>query len=115
LINQVWQLFASKLLHFQSRMLTARSRLVLAARRVSSTQVRGKALQNWKRPSIDEMGVPAEPWGRVHDRNQKKFSTQLLVGLSLFAVTAMTGINMIKTNSTPHHLLKLEVKLEQAE
>jgi len=61
------------------------------------------------------MGVPAEPWGRVHDRNQKKFSTQLLVGLSLFAVTAMTGINMIKTNSTPHHLLKLEVKLEQAE
>ena len=29
------------------------------------------------RPSIDEMGVPAEPWGRVHDRNQKKFSTQV--------------------------------------
>jgi len=67
-------------------MLTVRSRLVLAARRISWTQVRGKALQNWKRPSIDEMGVPAEPWGRVHDRNQKKFSTQVKSWFTLIKI-----------------------------
>ena len=29
------------------------------------------------RPTIDELGVPSEPWSRVHDRNQKKFSVQV--------------------------------------
>ena len=28
--------------------------------------------QNWKRPSIGELGVPREPWARVHERNQRK-------------------------------------------
>ena len=38
------------------------------------------------RPSIDEMGVPAEPWGRVHDRNQKKFSTQVKSWFTLIKI-----------------------------
>ena len=92
------------------------------------------------RPSIDELGVPSEPWSRVHDRNQKKFSVQvptvkslkrapllsrnlllilsrvqLLTGVSLFAVTAMAAINTVATNSTPYNLLKLDVKFDQAE
>jgi len=117
LINQVWQVFASKLLHFQRvDMLSSLSgRLFLAGRKPTLSQVRGKALQNWKRPSIDEMAVPSEPWSRVHDRNQKKFSVQLLTGVTLFAVTAMTAINTVATNSTPHNLLKLDVKFDQAE
>lgn len=117
LINQVWQVFASKLLHFQRLdMLSSMSgRLVLAGRKATLSQVRGKALQNWKRPSIDELGVPSEPWSRVHDRNQKKFSVQLLTGVSLFAVTAMAAINTVATNSTPYNLLKLDVKFDQAE
>ena len=51
LINQVWQVFASKLLHFQRvDMLSSLSgRLVLAGRKPTLSQVRGKALQNWKR------------------------------------------------------------------
>ena len=85
------------------------------------------------------MTVPSEPWGRVHDRKQKKFNTQvlnfihpldlqfvkttglnhlnlqLLAGATLFAVTAMAAINTVVTNSTPYHLLKLDVKFEQAE
>ena len=70
---------------------------------------------NFARPSINELGIPTEPWARVHDRNQRKFSVQLLTGLSLFAVTTMAAINIVTTNSTPHHLLKLDVKFDQAE
>jgi len=88
------------------------ARLVLAGRKSTLSQVRGKALQNWKRPSINELSVPSEPWSRVHDRNQKKFNVQLLAGVTLFAVTAMTAINTVATNSTPYDLLKLDVKLE---
>ena len=40
---------------------------------------------------------------------------QLLTGLSLFAVTTMAAVNIVTTNSTPHHLLKLDVKFDQAE
>ena len=32
---------------------------------------------NSARPSINELGVPTEPWARVHDRNQRKFSVQV--------------------------------------
>jgi len=91
------------------------ARLVLAGKKSTLCQVRGKALQNWKRPSIDELAVPAEPWSRVHDRNQKKFNVQLLAGMALFAVTAMAAINTVATNSTPYNLLKLDVKFDQAE
>jgi hypothetical protein len=35
-------------------------------------------LENWTRPSIDELGVPREPWQWVHERNQKKFNLQVL-------------------------------------
>jgi hypothetical protein len=35
------------------------------------------ALENWSRPSIDELGVPREPWQRVHERNQQKFNMQV--------------------------------------
>ena len=43
-------------------------------RTFSSSAGRRKALQNWKRPSIDDLLVPTEPWARVHARNQKKFN-----------------------------------------
>ena len=45
----------------------------------------------------------------------KTMLLQLLTGLSLFAVTTMAAINIVTTNSTPHHLLKLDVKFDQAE
>ncbi len=28
---------------------------------------RGKAIANWKRPSMEEYGVPTEPWSQVRN------------------------------------------------
>ena len=97
LINQVWQVFASKLLPLPE------SRNVVhpvwqtclgweECHPVSSSGEGFAELEEVKdnyllscasmstsliRPSIDELGVPSEPWSRVHDRNQKKFSVQV--------------------------------------
>jgi len=73
---------------------------------VCKTSIRGKALQNWSRPSIGELGVPTESWQRVYDKNQKKFSLQLAAGVVLFSSTVLAAYNIVETNSTPHHLLK---------
>ena len=45
------------------------SRSFLAATRLMKNQTRGKALANWARPSIDEMGVPTESWKQVSRKN----------------------------------------------
>jgi len=82
------------------------SRTFLATRSVCKTSIRGKALQNWSRPSIGELGVPTESWQRVYDKNQKKFSLQLAAGVVLFSSTVLAAYNIVETNSTPHHLLK---------
>ena len=42
------------------------ARSFLAASRLMKNQTRGKALANWARPSIDEMGVPTESWKQVY-------------------------------------------------
>ena len=44
----------------------ASSSSFLAATRLMKNQTRGKALANWARPSIDEMGVPTESWKQVY-------------------------------------------------
>ena len=45
------------------------ARSFLAASRLMKNQTRGKALANWARPSIDEMGVPTESWKQVRRKN----------------------------------------------
>jgi len=80
--------------------------ILLAQRCVMKIPSRGKALQNWARPSINEMGVPTEPWSRVNDKNQKKFALHLVTGIGLFCFTALVAFSTVDTNSTPHHLLK---------
>merc|ERR1711915_794559 len=62
----------------------------------------GKALENWKRPSIAEIGVPSESWEVVYSKNQKKFNLQLLAGVGLFSVTAGVAYKTVNTNSTPN-------------
>jgi len=85
-------------------------RVLLSTRSVTRVPVRGKALQNWARPSIDEIGVPTEPWVRVNDKNQKKFNLTLMTGLGVFTGTMLVVYNKIylagEMNNTPHHLLK---------
>merc|ERR1712130_58236 len=57
-----------------------------------------------KRPSIDDLLVPTEPWARVHARNQKKFNIHLLIGATVFPVSAITLYNTLFWNSTPTFL-----------
>merc|ERR1712240_179375 len=92
------------LIHFYKRIMIRRA--LLSAPSVAKMSVRGKALQNWARPSIDELGVPTESWLRVYENNQKKYSVQLLVGLSIVSITALVAYNSVETNSKPDHLLK---------
>jgi len=79
---------------------------LLAARSVLRTQVRGKALENYARPSIDEIGVPTESWKQVHDKNQSKFNIQLLMGIVSSAAMITWFVSEIEFNSTPYHLMK---------
>merc|ERR1719495_2576960 len=55
----------------------------------SKSSPRKKALENWKRPSIDEIGVPKEPWQHVYARNQKKYNAQLIFGTVLFGCSSV--------------------------
>jgi len=64
-----------------------------------------KALQNWSRPSIEEMLVPKEPWRRVYETNQKKYNLHLGAGLLIFGGTVLVAANTIETNRTPDFLL----------
>ena len=77
-----------------------------AARNFHTSHANFKALQNWKRPSIDEIIIPKEPWSRVHTKNQKKYNAQLLAGVALFGGTVLVAANTIKTNSTPEYTYK---------
>ena len=63
-----------------------------------------KALQNWKRPSIDEMLMPKEPWKRVYESNQKKYNMQLATGVVLLGGTILVAVNTIRPNATPDFL-----------
>jgi len=67
---------------------------------------RGKALANWARPSIDELGVPTEPWKQVYDKNQSKFLVHLLVGTASLGVSLFAFSQSVFMNPTPKHLLK---------
>jgi len=78
----------------------------LAARSVLRMPTRGKALENWARPSIDEIGVPTESWAQVNAKNQTKFNMQLLVGIVAFVGTFAFWKSSVNMNPTPHHLLK---------
>ena len=48
---------------------------------------RGLALQGWQRPRVSEMAVPWERWEDVHKRNQRKFNSQLAVGIAIMGFT----------------------------
>merc|ERR1711863_190285 len=59
----------------------------LSQRNFSGSGIRLKALKNWSRPSISELGVPSQSWSVVHARNQKRFNLQLLAGISAATVS----------------------------
>merc|ERR1712179_94949 len=63
------------------------TRAFLSTRNLLKVPNRGKALENWARPSIDELGVPSASHAEVHAANQQKFLLHLLGGLTFFGVT----------------------------
>ena len=66
-----WRLeFHVIILIFQIRMTGLVTRTFLSASRLLRVPTRGKALDNWARPSIAEMGVPTESWAAVCFRYQ---------------------------------------------
>merc|ERR1711963_986870 len=74
-------------------------------------QVRGRAVQNWKRPTMDEYGVPTESWAVVNARNQKKYNGMLAAGLAFFGLTSVYCWFSDKTvfYTVPRHLIPLKI------
>merc|ERR1712003_146508 len=73
-------------------------------RLISTSGGRHKALKNWTRPSIAEMGVPKEPWQQVHSRNQKKYNMHLVAGAGAIAVSLFALNVQVNFNPTPKYL-----------
>ena len=80
------------------------TRAFLASSRLMVVPRRGKALANWARPSIDELGVPTEPWKQVTSFFRKKIPiiVQWLKWLSrcCLPVTFLLGYNLFN-----HHCM----------
>merc|ERR1712176_734652 len=73
-------------------------------RLISTSGGRHKALKNWTRPNIAEMGVPKEPWQQVHSRNQKKYNMHLVAGAGAIAVSLFALNVQVNFNPTPKYL-----------
>merc|ERR1712179_890551 len=85
--------------------LTKRSTVWTNSKRLINTSGgRQKAVKNWTRPSIAEMGVPKEPWQQVHSRNQKKYNIHLVAGVGALAVSLFAVNIQVNFNPTPKYL-----------
>jgi len=84
------------------------SRTFLSATRLVKIPNRGKALENWARPSIDELGVPTEAWAPVHAKVNQKGWIHLLAGIGLMGGAMLAFSQNVFMNPTPKHLLKNE-------
>merc|ERR1712106_358361 len=89
-----------------SQMLLCRTALKRGSMKkpLHTSAARRKALENWKRPSIDEMTVPKESHAHVFTKNQKKYNMQLLAGVGLFGFTTLVAVNTVHANGTPAYL-----------
>ncbi|XP_023347298.1 apoptosis-inducing factor 1, mitochondrial [Eurytemora carolleeae] len=83
--------------------------LTAATRNLSRGVVRNKALQNWSRPSIDELLVPKNSWQQVHARNQKRYNAQLLFGSMVFGGTVFAASIIINFNPIPKFLRSVKI------
>ena len=73
-------------------------------------QVRGIAVQNWKRPTMDEYPKPTETWERGMAKRQVRHNIRLGFGLGFFVVSVLTssGINQF-AQFAPFKYPKLKV------
>merc|ERR1711983_660844 len=82
--------------------------LIYSKRCISLSAYHLKALKNWTRPSIAELGVPTESWQHVHNKNQKRFNLHLLAGAGAIAVSSLSFYAMVDLNGTPQFLKKVD-------
>ena len=90
-------------------MAATRSVLRLTSLTVQRVQSRGMAaIKNRKRPSMDEIAIPSEPWAQVNAKRQTRYNTILALGLSaLVSTIAFVKISgSIPFYGTPWHLIK---------
>merc|ERR1719500_2434676 len=85
--------------------LRSRSTVWVTSKRLISTGGgRHKAVKNWTRPSIAEMGIPKEPWQQVHNKNQKKYNMHLVAGAGAITVSLFALNVQVNFNPTPKYL-----------
>ena len=59
--------------------------------------------------------MPREPWKRVFDKNQKRYNTQLMVGIGLFTGTLVVAGNTVFMNPTPVFLKTVNIETRMPE
>ena len=94
-------------------LLRATSALRTEVRGMRTTQSRGMpAVKNYKRPSMDEYGVPTEAWATVNARTQKKYNAMLAGGAVVAALTGAYCWTSDKTvfHTVPRHLIEVPKK-----
>ena len=65
--------------------------------------------------SIDELTVPRDPWQRVFDKNQKRYNTQLLLGVGVLTGTVFVFANSVHFNTTPAFLKSVNIETRMPE
>ena len=65
--------------------------------------------------SVDELTVPRDPWQRVFDKNQKRYNTQLMLGVGLFTGTVFVFANSVDFNMTPAFLKSVNIDTRMPE
>ena len=48
--------------------------------------------------------MPRDPWQRVFDKNQKRYNTQLMLGVGVLTGTVFVFANSVHFNTTPEFL-----------
>ena len=103
----------------------------MSKRNFSGSGIRLKALKNWSRPSISELGIPTQSWSVVYAKNQKRYNLHLLgeslrffinsdniykyqiyiiVGIGASTLSAIVFFSTVDLNPTPAFLKKVNIE-----
>merc|ERR1711973_498127 len=103
---------SSHILQFQDRnnwviMSMPRQVMQLARKSVQVQPVRGKAVSNWKRPTMDEYLAPHEAYGPANAKRQKSYNMFFVGGVLSFIASLAGGtvLDVWEFNPYPHHLM----------
>merc|ERR1719244_911108 len=85
-------------------------RQLLRARQACRVAVpqRGKAITNWKRPTMAEYLPPTEAYGPANAKRQSSYNMFMVGGFLAFGASLMGGtiLDVWEFNPYPHHLIK---------